>query len=575
MSKYPIRKDIKESELKELKEYGELMQQLLFHRGIRTSQDAKAFLNHDYDNHTHNPFLLKDMEKAVKRILSAIKKKALSAGRQEKIIIYSDYDCDGIPGAVVLHDFFKKIGFDNVKNYIPHRHNDGYGFHISAVEEFAKEKVKLIITVDCGITDVETVARANELGIDVIITDHHLPNRKLPEAYAILNPKQKSDKYPYKELSGAGVVFKLVQGLIKKGNFGIIEGWEKWLLDMVGLATIADMVELRGENRAFAHYGLKVLRKSPRIGLMKLCRKIKVNQSQITEDDIGFMLAPRINAASRMDKPYDAFKLLVTDDEIQADELCTYLNKINDERKGIVAGIVKEIKKRIAGLSELKEVIVMGSPNWRPALLGLAANSIVDEYDRPVFLWGRGNDDALKGSCRSDGSVNLVNMMEMVKETFIAFGGHPYSGGFSITNENIHTLEQTLGSAYEEAKKRHEDNSEEIFIDKNLSIDDVSWNTYRTIEKLAPFGVGNPKPLFLFNALEIYQVNHFGKEKNHLKLEFKKGDGKIIPAIAFFKNSESFETNLKKDGKINLVATIEKSMFRNFPELRLRIVDVI
>lgn len=575
MSKYPTRETVPESKLKDLKEYGELMQQLLFHRGIRTSKSAKSFLNHDYDSHTHDPFLLKDMEKAVKRILSAIEKKALPASRHEKIIIYSDYDCDGIPGAVVLHDFFKKIGYENVKNHIPHRHEDGYGFHIGAVEKFAKDNVKLIITVDCGITDVETVAHANRLGIDVIITDHHLTNGKLPDALAIIDPKQKGDKYPYKEISGAGVAFKLVQGLIKKGDFKIKEGWEKWLLDMVGLATIADMVELRGENRTFAHYGLKVLRKSPRIGLMKLYRKIKVNQKEITEDDIGFMIAPRINAASRMDLPYDAFKLLVTDDEIKADELSTYLNKINDERKGIVAGIVKEIKKRISGLSELKDVIVMGNPNWRPALLGLAANSIVEEYDRPVFLWGRENDGLLKGSCRSDGSVNLVNMMEMVKDAFIAFGGHAYSGGFSITNENIHTLEKTLSGSYEEAKKHHEDNGEEMFIDKKINVDDVNWDTYKTIEKLAPFGYGNPKPLFLFEDALIENVEHFGKEKNHLKLEFKKSDGKIISSIAFFKNSGSFSKVLEKGSKIDLVATMEKSTFRNYPELRLRIVDVI
>lgn len=568
MSKYSTREKISNNDLSKLREYPELMQELLFYRGIKTAKVAQEFLNPNYDYHVHDPFLLKDMKKAVKRILSAIEKK-------EKIIIYSDYDCDGIPGGVVLHDFFKKIGYKNVENYIPHRHEDGYGFHLSAVEKFAGDSVKLIITVDCGITDVKTVARANELGVDVIITDHHIPNGKLPYAYAIINPKQKGDKYPYKEISGAGVAFKLVQALLEKGDFDITAGWEKWLLDMVGLATVADMVELRGENRSFAHYGLKVLRKSPRVGLMKLCRKIKVNQQQITEDDIGFMIAPRINAASRMDLPYDAFKLLVTDDEVEADELSSYLNKINDERKGIVAGMVKEIKKRITGIGKLREVIVMGNPIWRPALLGLAANSIVEEYDRPVFLWGREEGDVLKGSCRSDGSVNLVNMMEMVKETFIGFGGHAYSGGFSIMNENIHTLEQTLSDSYEEAKKHHEDNGEEMYIDKNLSIDDVNWDTYSVIEKLAPFGIGNPKPLFLFKSVEIINVKHFGKEKNHLQLDFENFSGKIISAIAFFKTNESFDRSLEKGDKINLVATMEKSTFRNFPELRLRIVDVL
>lgn len=567
MSKY-TRREIPEGELKELKEYPEIMQRLLFHRGIKISSDAKAFLNHDYDNNTHDPFLLKDMKKAVERILSAIDKK-------EKIVIYSDYDCDGIPGAVILHDFFKKIEYKNVKNHIPRRHEDGYGFHISAVEEFAKNETKLIITVDCGIADIETVARANELGIDVIITDHHLPIDKLPEAYAILNPKQKSEKYPYKELCGAGVAFKLVQGLIKKGNFDIKEGWEKWLLDMVGLATIADMVELKGENRTFAHYGLKVLRKSPRIGFIKLCRKIKVNQLQITEDDIGFMVAPRINAASRMARPEGAFHLFTTDDKINADELSAYLNKANDERKGIVSGIVKEIKRRIAGLSELKEVIVMGNPNWKPAFLGLAANSIVEEYDRPVFLWGRDGGGLLKGSCRSNGSVNLVYMMEMVKETFIGFGGHAYSGGFSVTNEKVHTLEQILNDTYKRAKKCHQDNCCEMFIDMNLDINDVNWDTYKIIEQLAPFGTGNPKPLFLFDGVEIANVKHFGKEKNHLQLDFEKNNGKIVSGIAFFKNSGSFDISLEKGKRISFVAAIEKSMFRNFPELRLRIADIM
>lgn len=568
MSKYHIREKASKSDLKNLKEYPELMQELLFYRGIKTASEAQEFLNPSYDNHVHNPFLLKDMDKAIERILYAIKE-------EQKIIIYSDYDCDGIPGGVVLHDFFKKIRYKNIKNYIPHRHEDGYGFHISAIKEFVKDGVGLIITVDCGITDVESVDKANELGIDVIITDHHITNETLPKAYAVINPKQDGDKYPDKNISGAGVAFKLVQGLIEKGDFEIIEGWEKWLLDMVGLAVVADMVPLLGENRSFAHYGLRVLRKSPRVGLIKLCRKIKVNQKEITEDDIGFMLAPRINAASRMDMPYDAFNLLVTDDETQADELSTYLNKINNERKSMVAGIVKEIKKKIKVLGELRSVIVMGNPDWRPALLGLVANSIVEEYNRPVFLWGRESANVLKGSCRSDGSVNLVSMMEMIKESFINFGGHAYSGGFSIKTENIHTLPDTLSNIHKEAMKHHKDNSEKVFIDKRLEIDDVNWETYKSIGQLAPFGVGNPKPLFMFKDIEIDEVNYFGKDKNHLKLEFKKSDGKILSAIAFFKKDDSFERSLEKGEKINLVASIEKSMFKNFPELRLRIVDVL
>ena len=233
------------------------------------------------------------------------------------------------------------------------------------------------------------------------------------------------------------------------------------------------------------------------------------------------------------------------------------------------------LKKKIAKAREIKDVIVMGNPNWKPALLGLVANTIAEEYKKPVFLWGRDNNDVLKGSCRSDGTINLVNMMELVKDVFVGFGGHAYAGGFSINTDNVHTLGEVLNNIYKEAKKNHENNTEDIFIDKHLEVDDISWNTYSVIEKFAPFGVGNPKPLFMFNSIEIHQISHFGKEKNHLKIEFKKTDGKIISAIAFFKTSESFKVSLEKGDRINLVATMEKSMFRNFPELRLRIVDVI
>jgi single-stranded-DNA-specific exonuclease len=334
MSKYstadtPL-EDIKEN----LKVYSELTQTLLFNRNITSEEEAEIFLNPDYERDIYDPFLIMGMERAVERILSAIE-------NEEKIVIYGDYDCDGIPGSVVLHDFFKKIGYKDFENYIPHRHEEGYGFHAHAVEEFAKEGVGLVITVDCGITDVDAVKRADELGIDVIITDHHLPQETLPPAFVILNSKQKEDTYPDDMLCGAGVAWKLVQALLARGRkekiFDVSDGWEKWLLDMAGLSTIADMVPLLKENRALAHFGLKVLRKSPRPGLQKLLRKAKVAQVHLTEDDVGFMIAPRINAASRMDVPMEAFRLLSTDDEIVAGELSEHLHNINNERKLSVA----------------------------------------------------------------------------------------------------------------------------------------------------------------------------------------------------------------------------------------------
>ncbi len=576
MNSYVVREHTALPTQDDLAVYPELMQSLLKSRGFTTKETAEQFLNPDYDRDNHHPYRMKDMERAVERALKAIK-------NNEKIIIYSDYDADGIPGAVVLHDFFKKIAFENFENYIPHRTEEGFGLNIEAVEEFARDGAKLIITIDCGIADVLPVRRANDLGIDVIITDHHETGLEIPPAYAILNPKQADCQYPEKILCGSGVIFKFVQALVHTARQreivkDITYGWEKWLLDMVGLATLSDMVPLVGENRVFAYYGLKVLRISPRVGLMKLLKKVKTNQRYITEDDIGFMISPRINAASRMGVPLDAFKLLSTKDEVEAGMLSEHLHAINDERKGIVASMVKEIKKtiehRISG-GTMKKVIVLGNPDWKPSLLGLVANTLKDDYGCSVFLWGREDGSVIKGSCRSDGTLSVVDIMHGAKDSFIAYGGHKMSGGFSVSHEKIHTLEDVLVSAHSIlAEKGLGIGIEPVMIDKKLSLDDVNWNTYKIIEQLAPFGVGNPKPLFMFERIVIKECKLFGKEKNHLELRFITSESKPVSAIAFFASAHTRE-QLKSGMSINLVATLEKSMFKNYPELRLRIVDII
>lgn len=558
-----------------------LLDHLLFYRGIISSEETEKFLRPDYVLHTHDPFLMKDMDKAAERLIRALRD-------NEKTVIWSDYDTDGIPGAVALHDFFKKIGFGNFENYIPHRHDEGFGLNLEAIEELGKGGVKLLITIDCGTANAAEISRAKELGIDVIVTDHHLTNGKLPDAFAILNPKQSGCAYPDKNLCGAGVAFKLVQGTlalmrrqIPNSKFQIPnEGWEKWLLDMVGIATLSDMVPLTGENRVFAYYGLMVLRKSPRVGLMKLFSKLKVSQRHLTEDDVGFTVGPRINAASRMGEPLDAFQLLATTDEILADTLADHLNKINDERKGTVAALSKEIKKIVReryedALEKQNRVMVIGNPSWRPALLGLAANTCANEYRCPVFLWGRDGDNVIKGSCRSGESANLVELMSRAAAgTFLEFGGHAYSGGFSVANEKIHTLEKELNRAFAEAAVSAAETAA-VSIDRELSLPDASWNTYRAIEKLSPFGTGNPKPTFLFRNITPSDVRQFGKEKNHLELVFEKPDGVKLSALAFFKSADGYGKDIRAGQPINLVATFEKSMFRNFPELRLRIVDII
>lgn len=580
MKKYVVRDKPTKEVRENLKAYHPTLQEFLYARGITEYRDAELFITPDFSRDIHDPYLLKDMYKVVERIL-----RALEAG--ERIGIFSDYDADGIPGAVVISDFFKKISYENYEVYIPHRNDEGYGMSHDATDLFKKNGVTLVITIDCGIADVAEVEYANSRGLDVIVTDHHLPHEVLPNAYAIINPKQPGCEYPEKMLCGSGVIWKVICALLQhqefKKKYSVTEGWEKWLLDMVGLATLSDMVPLRGENRTLASYGLYVMRKSPRPGLQKLCQILKINQTHLTEEDIGFMITPRINAASRMGVPKDAFVMLSETDPVQAGLMAEHLNAINDERKGVVASMVKEIKKIISEREDvLGDVIVLGNPKWKPSLLGLVANSFGDEHNRPVFLWGRGGEETkdenghviLKGSCRAGGDTNITKLMEHAKDAFLDFGGHAGAGGFSVALHTVHTLEEKLNTAFKELLNKHNELEPNV-LDKEISIDDIEWDMYSHIEKLAPFGIDNQKPLFLISDVVLSSMKQFGKEKNHLELTFHKKNGKSIQAIGFFSDPDNYGVTLEAGKKINLIAHVEKSMFRNFPELRLRIVDVI
>lgn len=553
----------------------ELLDLLLLNRGI-SIEDRDHFLNPSFDEHLYDPFLMKDMEKTCVRIFEAI-------DRKEKILVYSDYDCDGIPASVIIYDFFNKIGYTNFSIYIPDRHDEGYGLHLDAIDQFIKDEVNLLITFDLGITANEEVLKAQTAGIDVIITDHHLPRQgkaglpqdELPRAYAILNPKQEGCDYPDKMLCGAGVAFKLIQALIfKYGEYWKInKGWEKWLLDMVGVATLSDQVPLLDENRVFAFYGLKVLRKGRRPGLVEIFRKAGVEITKLNEEDITFTLAPRINAASRMADPILAFEMLSATDPVIAKASALNLSKINDERKVLVAHMMKEVKK-VLSKRENKKVIVIGNPAWRIGVLGIIASKIVDEYKRPVFVWGSDGSDALKGSCRSYGNINLVEIMSSLPErSLMGFGGHKGAGGFSVSHEEIHLLEERILKVYGEDREI-EDDQKNNEVDAIINIDDVNILNYNVIEKLAPYGIGNPKPKFLFKELQIFAIKEFGKEKNHLELIFKNSKGHPIKAISFFKTRESFSHTLSVGEKINLIATFEKSTFGGRVELRLRIIDI-
>ncbi len=541
-----------------------ILNRLLAARGILDKQDAEEFLLPNYDTQLHAPELLNDIKKACERIEQAMKD-------DERIAIFSDYDCDGIPGAVVLYDFFTAIGCANFQNYIPHRHYEGFGLSNEAIDKLAKQDVKLIITIDCGTTNVKEVEHAKGLGVDVIITDHHEPAESLPEAVAIVNPKL--GKYPFDGLCGAAVAFKLAQAMLNRNDYEVSPGREKWWLDMVGVATIADMVPLRDENRTLAHFGLKVLRKSRRPGLQQLLKKARINQNYLTEEDIGFTIGPRINAASRMDTPEDAFYMLSETDVAKAGERVEHLEKLNQDRKTQVALMTKDIHKRLKTLEEIPSVLVMGRPKWRPSLVGLAASKLAEEYGRPAFLWGTDGNGVYKGSCRSGGGASVVTLMNAASAVFTEHGGHHFSGGFSVKDEDIFTFGDSLVKAMDDLGEEATI-KENVKIDAELNLNDVNQFLIQELTKLSPFGTGNHKPLFVFKKVSPKSVDLFGKTKEHSKLVFDTQNGPL-EAITFFQLPENFTQPPKVGVPCTLIAHVEQSFFMGRKQTRLMIVDVL
>lgn len=560
----------------QLREYDDLTAALLFRRGITTKEDADRFLNPSYENHLHDPLLMKNMRPAAERLGAAI----LSG---ERITVWGDYDCDGIPGGVILHDFLKKAGA-NFENYIPHRHDEGYGVNEAGIEKVAARGTTLVVTVDSGITDVVAIKKARALGMDVIVTDHHLPGTELPDAI-IVDPKAHPDEtYPFLDLCGAGLAWKLSVATLMVSDelrVKIPVGWEKWLLDMAGLATIADMVPLHGENRVIAKYGLLVMRKSPRLGLQKLCRAMRTYQSALTEDDVGFMIAPRVNAASRMGDARDAFELFTTDDETRADLLSKKLEKLNRERKAQAGAITRAVREQLASRQTMRSVIALGDPAWRPSLLGLVANSIAEEYERPVFLWGREGNHVIKGSCRAGlETEHVVELMTSTTDTFEQFGGHAQSGGFTVKEDAIFVFEDRLVEAYERmrALRGADQQTPTLRADAEVLPQEVTRSFLTTLEKLAPFGERNEKPVFLLRDVVLTDISRFGKSTEHLKIKITVPErSQTIDAVTFFAKGALGKMGdaVPKGSRANILAHIERDTFSRTNPVRLRLLDIV
>ena len=468
----------------------------------------------------------------------------------------------------MLFVFFEKVGFENFEVYIPDRHKEGYGLNLRVIDDFVKNKVDLVVTIDCGITDVAEVDKLNKNNVEVIILDHHLETEKLPKALAVVDPKQKKDKYPFKMLCGAGVAFKTVQALIDKGGFNIVPGWEKWLLDLVAIATVADMVPLTDENRILVHYGLKVLKKTKRIGLLPFFSKFGLTQDFVDEDDIAFTIAPKINLASRMDHADTSYSLLTTKSPEEARWIVGRLEGLNKDRRDAVENILKEIDSRMED-RERPLLVVEGDFSWNVGVLGLTAHRVIEKYNCPVFLWSLVSKDEAKGSCRSDGSVNLVELMgKLPKGILIDFGGHAMSAGFSVDKDKIDQFEKELIKAFKKMDKKEVDDL--IWIDKEIKMEEVNNDFLETVEKFAPFGIDHQKPIFLFKNLDVLNVKMFGNGGIHMQLDFG-----MISAIGFFmSNGDGCKYDVKQGSHIDLVANLERNTFRGRNEVRLRVVDL-
>ncbi|MBI4427158.1 MAG: single-stranded-DNA-specific exonuclease RecJ [Candidatus Magasanikbacteria bacterium] len=550
---------------------------LLYHRRITTPEKIDEFLNPDYLEDIFDPYLFRDMEKAVERIFKAIENK-------EKIIIHGDYDADGVSASVILVSTLKTLGAENIDVFLPHREIDGYGLNKYTVQTLAQQKTNLIITCDCGVSNFEEVEIANQNNIDVIITDHHGIPKKLPPAYAIIHPLLPGETYPDKGLCGGGVAFKLAQALLKKRQPENKEGWEKWLLDLVAIASVADMVPLLGESRTLTKYGLVVLNKTKRIGLQKLLLEARLTQEdgskkrELDTYNIGFHIAPRLNAAGRMNHANTAYNLLITEDPIEATDLAYQLNQSNTERQKSTEELVKKAVEQVeAGQKDAPVLFVIGE-DWPTGIIGLIAGKIKDKYYKPTLVMSR-HENEIVGSGRSVEGFSLIGNLQEMPEVFAKFGGHPMACGFTLRDKDaLDELKTKLTEKFL-AKTADVDMQPSLAIDAKVDLDDVSWELYDLLSKFEPFGQGNEKPKYLAENLEIYSLEPVGKESKHLRIMIKTPTGKIRKTIGWsLCNGNGNGTNwckkLKPGDKIDLVFEIGINEWNGNRELQLTIADL-
>ena len=530
---------------------------LILQLGIEKREDIKKFLDSDIRD-LNDPFLLKNMDKLVEHINYMV-------SNNHKVCIYGDYDVDGITSVSILLSYFRKIGL-NSSYYIPDRIEEGYGLNINAIEEIKALGCNCIISVDCGITSVEEAKKAKELGIQLFITDHHQCQETLPDCDGIVNPKQIDCTFPFKNLAGAGIAFKIVQAHSGEKFKEIYKEY----IDMSAIGTIADITPLVDENRIIAKYGLIEIENSNNIGIRELLKVSGLEGKEINSGHIGFNIGPRLNASGRVGSPKLGVELLTGSDPIRCREIAENLDQLNHERQDMEKDIFEQCISKIEDMNYFNDdIIVVEGENWHSGVIGIVASRISDRYYKPSIVLSIDRKIA-KGSARSVGGFDIFLAMNSCKDLFMKFGGHKMAAGLSLKSENINSFRDRINK-YASENLKIEDKTPGIKIGAELSSKDINHDFLEEMEILKPYGFGNPKPVFLYKDLSVDSVRFVGKERNHFKGVFH-DDFRTYDAIKF--NSEDIYSRINGKSKIDLAFNIEKNNFRGVETIQFNIKDI-
>ena len=530
-----------------------LIAQLLYNRGLTEPSQLELFITGD-KRLSGNPFLLPDMHQAVARIYQAL----LSG---ENIAIYGDYDVDGITATALLVQGLSSLGAKAIP-YIPHRLTEGYGLKTAALENLYRQGISLVITVDCGITALSQVKKAKKMGLDIIITDHHTPLPEIPLAIAIVNPKLPDSNYSFSELTGVGVAFKLLQALFQ--SIGREQQLDE-LIDLVALGTVADMAPLLEENRYLVKEGLKLINTNPRLGIRKIITQTGLNIGTIDPESISWILAPRLNAAGRLAHAMTSYKLLMTDSPQEAQGLSIWLEQKNAERQKLTTNALARAREQVLaqGISPL---LVASDRDYPVGIAGLVASRLSEEFYRPAIVIRTG-EQVSSGSCRSIPEFNIILALNQCSNLLSQFGGHSQAAGFILPTKNLTRLQQTL-SQLATTQLAGIDLRPCLDIDAEVTLPDLTGNIFQTIQQLAPFGRGNPPPIFLSHEVEVADCHTMGSEGEHLRLKLKQG-GTVWDGVGFRLGNYLAEVS----SPLDIVYNLEIDRWGGEERLRLNILD--